>query len=100
MGSKSYISNFFIFLEPGKIGFFREKTSIFLLFFYFRFFLPKIVSNPTENRFFVEKSAEKNDFLVLGVKEPLANIFIYLNIKTRHLKSKGKDFIFFYYVTL
>ena len=85
MGSKPVRSNFFIFLEPrkkleiffswknrffwGKIGFFREKkfvfsekSVIFLQFFYFRFFLPKIVSNPIENRFFAEKSVEKNDF--------------------------------------
>ena len=46
-----------------KNRFFSEKSAMFLRFFYFRFFLPKIVSNPTENRFFAE--AEKNDFFVL-----------------------------------
>ena len=50
----------------GKYRFFSEKSAIFLRFVYFRFFLPKIVSNPTENQFFVEKSAEKNDFFVLA----------------------------------
>ena len=59
---------FHIFGAREKIGFFlenrflTEKSAIFLRFFYFRFFLPKIVSNLTENRFFAEKSAEKNDF--------------------------------------
>ena len=47
---------------------FSEKSAIFSDFFKFRFFIPKIVSNPTENRFFAEKSAQKNDFLVLGWK--------------------------------
>ena len=72
--SKPFKSNFFIFLEPGKKSdFFRkilEKSAIFLQFFYFRFFLPKIVFNPTKNRFFIKKSAEKNDFLVLGYNIP------------------------------
>ena len=68
---------FLIFLEPGKNRFFlgknrfflgknrfflgknwflsktnrflSEKSAIFLRFFFFRFFLPKIISNPTEN---------------------------------------------------
>ena len=50
----------------GKNRYLLEKSAIFLRFFYFRFFLPKIVSNPTKNQFFVEKSAEKNDFFVLA----------------------------------
>ena len=68
-GAREKIRNFF-FQE--KSGFFR-KIGDFSLFFYFRFFLPKIVSNPTENRFFVEKSAEKNDFFVLGLSHPISS---------------------------
>ena len=60
-----HISDFF-FQEKsiffGKISIFFEKSAIFLRFVYFLFFLPKIISNPNENRFFAEKSAEKNDF--------------------------------------
>ena len=52
--------------KTGKISDFFEKSAIFLRFFYLRFFLPKIISNPIENRFFAEKSVEKNDFLVLA----------------------------------
>ena len=53
----------------GKIAFFREKNrvsseklAIFLRIFYFRFFLPKIVSNPTENDFWPKNRPKKNDF--------------------------------------
>ena len=49
-----------------KYRYLSEKSVIFLPFFYFRFFLPKIVSNPKENRFFAEKSVEKTDFYFLG----------------------------------
>ena len=95
-GSKPVRSNFFIFLEPreksrnffsrknrffrkisvfyreksvfiGKYRYLSEKSAIFLRFFYFRFFLPKIVSNPIENRFFAEKSAEKADFYLVSI---------------------------------
>ena len=65
-----FIFQIFFFQEKsvffGKISVFSEKSAIFLRFVYFRFFLPKIVSNPTENRFFAEKSAKKNDFFVLA----------------------------------
>ena len=73
MGSKPVRSNFFIFLEPRKKSeknfsrknrYLSEKSAIFLRFFYFRFFHPKIFSSTTENRFFTEKSAEKNNFFV------------------------------------
>ena len=57
---------FWVGLKPVRSNFFWEKSAIFLRFFYFRFFLPKIVSNPTENRFFAKKSTEKNDFFVIG----------------------------------
>ena len=80
-GTREKIRNFF-FLE--KIGIFRkisvfyreisvfigknrylsEKSVIFLRFFYFRFFHPKIFSSTAENRFFAEKSVEKTDFFV------------------------------------
>ena len=52
------------------IGFFHEKSAIFPdflpIFFLPIFFFVKIVSMLPENRFFVEKSAEKFDFLFIA----------------------------------
>ena len=48
----------------GKNRFLSEKSVIFLRFFYFRCFHPKIFSNTTEIRFFSEKSDEIDDFFV------------------------------------
>ena len=55
----------------GKIAFFREKNrvsseklAIFLRIFYFRFFLPKIVSNPTENDFWPKNRPKKKRFFL------------------------------------
>ena len=63
---------FSYFLSQGKDRFLSKKSAIFLQFFYFRFFLPKIVSNSTENRFFAEKSAEKTIFLsFIRVRYPI-----------------------------
>ena len=72
-GKKSKISKNISFFGKYRVFFGKyrkigEKSAIFRRFFYKRFFLLKIVSNPTENRFFAEKSAEKTDFLVLGYK--------------------------------
>ena len=73
-GAREKIRNFFFqkksvfYLEIsvfiGKNRYLSEKSAIFLRFFYFRFFHLKIFSSTTENRFFAEKSAEKNDFFV------------------------------------
>ena len=58
-GAREKIRNF------RKNSVFIEKIGDFSPIFFFRFFFPKIVSNPIKNRFFVEKLAEKNDFFVL-----------------------------------
>ena len=90
------------FFFPGKIGFFRKKTVfyreksvfigknrylseklvIFLRFFYFRFFHPKIFSSTTENRFFAKKSAEKNDFFCPCPHPVCVNLHSWLGVNT------------------
>ena len=63
-GFKTRQKQFFhIFETREKI---QEKSVIFLRFFHTRFFHPKIFSNTTEIRYFVQKLAEIGDFFVLG----------------------------------
>ena len=104
VGSKPVRSNFFIFLEPGKKSenffsrknrFLSEKSEIFLLFFYFRFFHPKIFSSTTEIRFFSEKSDEIGDFFVhapnaeasIQVLEPPKRLPKYFRLRSCHIVS-------------
>ena len=59
-GFETFSILFSYFWSQEKNRFLLEKSAIFLRFFFFRFFLPKIVSNPTENR----KIGQKNRFLL------------------------------------
>ena len=88
MGLKPLRNNFFIFLEPEKnrifsrkyriFSIFRQKIDDFLSIFVLPIFFVKIISMQPKNRYFIDKSVEKSDFLSINRSKKIRFFFHWL----------------------